>query len=553
MCAFYDVDEDHWIFPRSQFFGLPTLKHTLPKRTTLLRASVVDEKPLHPKLQIQNIFSALQPLGSKGGYKGSLQYIPNSVLEEVIVEDTLKRQGLEERCRRRTKLRVVRFGESILAVHPSGQGGRRLCFSQLLPWFETSPPAGDNEGHEHTSMDYPELQNIPQDFVDFGCGISPIREIVKEDRFQRLLAINDEIVNLFDISDGYEDPSWLGKTTGSKYSSSLVSSSSLSRELIVSLDEMGRIWKNDLVSGSDSYLKLDHNDYRIIDTVAGWEDKFLASTMRTLNMVDVKTPSKPICLFQTIENIKFHKILSENIIALSTSAELFFLDRRMPGGCLLAWNNFDAFGDLSIDTIDSVLVDEKQWISMANYSTGSNWLAPLNEVNGLLHSYQIPNRLPFPRTACDEYQIIGSDILVQDGVMFCCQLGNSHHLQYVKSLSSGLPTCTVEMAWDPAATTNDYFFEDAAPSASMPSTPFKSIIPKNGAKYDYSFVHSWLWNLVELDDADTKLCSADHSSALLGSIVTQGIKRYLETEPDTSSISDTTNISGPANILLSRW
>lgn len=553
MCAFYDVDEDHWIFPRSQSLDLSTLRHSLPKRTKLFRASIVDERPLHPKLQIQNIFSALQPFGSKGGYKGSLQYIPNSVLEEVIVEDTLKRQELEERCRRRTKLRVVRFGDCILAVHPSGQGGRRLCFSPLLPWFETSPSAVDNEKHENTLKDYPDLQNIPQDFADFGCGISPIREIIKEERYQRLLAINDEIVNLFDISDGFEDPSWLGKTTGSKYSSSLVSSSSLSRELIMSLDEMGRIWKHDLVSGSDSYLKLDHNDYRIIDTVAGWEDKFLASTMRTLNMVDVKTPSKPICLFQTMDNIKFHKFISENTIALSSSADLCFLDRRMPGGCLLSWNNFDAFGDLSIDMIDSTFLDDKQWISMANYSTGSNWLAPLNEVHGLLQSYHIPNRLPFPRTASDEHRVIGSDVLGQDGVLFCCQLDNSQHLQYVKSISSSLPTCTVEMAWDPTATTNDYLYENVAPSDSMPSTPFKSIMPKNGVTYDYSFVHSWLWNAVELDDVDSELCQFDHSSALLGSIVTQGIKRHLETEPDASSVTETANLSGPASILLSRW
>lgn len=550
MSAFYDLEEDRWIFPRSPSSHLPTLRHSLPRRFPLFRTSVADEKPVHPKLQIQNILSSLHPLGpSKSGYKGSLGYIPNSVLHELLIEDIIRRQDLEERCKRRTRLRMVRFGDSVLAVHPSGQGGRRLCFSRLLPWLQYK--AGEDENQCSMSDEW---QNTAHDSLDFGCGISSIREVKREDRFQRILAVNDEVVNLFDVSEGYEDPSWIGKSKISKYSTPLADCSSLSREMMVILDESGRIWKHDLVSGSNAYLKVDHNDYRIIDTFSSSDDKILASTLRTLSLFDAKSLSNPLLLYQTIDNITFHKIISDNLVALSTAAELCFVDKRMPCCVMLSWNNLDAFGDCVVDSIDTVVMDDQTWLSMTSHRDGANWVAPLNSSNGLLESFQIPNRLPLPRTASKELQIIGSDLFQQDDHLYSFQLDNANHLRYVKSGKSGQPTCTVEEAWDPTVTTSDYVYEDSEVCESMRLKQFaRPFIPKKAIKYDYRFVHSWIWDGVELDDIDSILCETESHSHLVGPIATKAINRQLSAKVDSNPIGVIEELTGPAKILISRW
>lgn len=171
----YSLEKDQWCLSVSRP-AMPWLSYSLPRRFALCRGFKYESRPDPPKVQSRVIREYLNSKTPSSGHFSN--YIPSTLLEELLLDDLIRRQALEEKSRRRNRMQVFWFEDSLLMAHPVGNCGTRVGLSRILPWYDMTASSVDDSSSRNDWKQAPCWQTIPKDFLEFDCGRSQLRIIL---------------------------------------------------------------------------------------------------------------------------------------------------------------------------------------------------------------------------------------------------------------------------------------------------------------------------------------------------------------------------------------
>lgn len=526
----YDLDEDRWFSPcLSPGLDTPSYKHTAPKKLVL-------PKTFKPLERID-----LAPVEFMQALKKACpsDFLPPDLIHSLVVQDAIAESSLRDRSSTWNRLLCAPFGDSRLIVHPSGQdGGRRLCFSRIMPWYETME---EGIGGLNTRW-----QCIPSDCADWNCGFSPIRHLLYDQRRSRVYAMNAEAVCVFCVASERDDPVFLYRVLNPN-PEPLIDCCPVGNDRFVLLSENGSV---NVAGGDDApnVLCEDSGYHRLCPHPLGSPFHFLAATENTLFILDIKKNSSlQLCKAPSI--VAIASIDHSSLFMVSTDQALLVYDLASLPRPLFEWSNSLCFSS-PIHRISSRTLEDR--IHVVASTDHSSHIIELIKNKGCWNASFLPQRTVLPV----DRHIVGTDFFIEEEMLTSFAIYADSTVLYNVQVNSD-DGCILQEPYDPIKGHGrlDYQQTCELESSLKPSNNFiHKLFPDDLEYLNYSFVWNWLWS--GRAEAASPVVPAPCPVLFgLGSHVTEEIARVLLAIPGTEPVLREAEVqmSEAAAILNARW
>ncbi len=456
-------------------------------------------------------------------------FFPSDILQECLEVDSKYLNELRRTCQVQHIFDVVEFGETSLAIHPSGEGrGNRICFSPILPWY--------SEVYSEECL----FQNLPHDGLEWEGGMSPIRNILRHE--QQLYCMFDECVQVFDVDPQFDEPSYL-RTINNPVSPPLIAVAPITATSLAGLSENGCLW-----IWNDDFRTI----YNISDVMTikshpmSSQDHFILVYQSRISVLYLRDMS--ICvLFQTSDHIiQVTPLTGTLLIALSTDNAFYICDLESLGRPKFEWENRLAFGGCPIYLIRHVISDFG--ISILASTEERVFLISISADRKSCN--MIPQKLPF----CLASKIKGLAVKIDNPSKFTVfGLLENGEISYIHCNTDSRSIRSNMDLFDEKILLNDYSAARDVESSLKGRLIGALYYPDELRYLDYSIVWRWIW--YGKGDAPPILVRSDNPLYHLGEWISKDIKDSLRRIPIEKSPIPAENLefSHAANLLLLKW